>query len=201
MIVPESQNRTSRKLSSVTLAAGGTHKLYVGGDFFRVYSMTGATASQLEIRVNGDDWTPCEPGLLHQGVVGNGDVQQVEFRNPSAGSIALKVIHGKGREEIVGQVAITNPQFNLDPGDVAAITPPAETLAAGGDNLSDEVKVYTGLRSITVINTGGINITVNGVTWAPGYGPTFSTSGRMDVLGQVTVDCTGGGSATTITIS
>jgi len=173
-------SRNSRTPATLLVPANttGAATLHVGGDFFYIYSMGGA----LNISVNGDAYAPCQSGLIHEGVVGRNDVSDIAFQNTTGADITVVVIFGKGSMTVTGLV-------NLSPGDISTITPPAAVLQAGFANLSNQAAVaYNGKSSISITNTGAVNILVNGTALLPEQTVAFTCERTQDTLPNFSVD-------------
>ena len=179
-------NQNSRTPSTLVIPAGAIAPQYIGGDFFYIYSLTGV----LTISVNEDDFAPCQVGLIHSGVIGRNDISSIRFKNSTASSVTVVLIYGKGSMPVTGQTSIVNPTFTLDTPTVQAITPPAAVLQASFANLSNQAAVaYNGKRSISIANTGAVQILVNGIALAAGSPPIGFTCERVqDTLPNFSID-------------
>lgn len=171
-------NRNSRTPSSVIVPAGQIATQYIGGDFFYIYSMNGT----LLISVNEDDFAPCQVGLIHSGVPGRSDINSIRFKNNTGAPVTVFVIYGKGSMSVTGAV-------NLSAGDIANITPAAAVLQAGFQNLSNQAAVaFNAKRSISITNTGAVQILVNAVALLANQTIGFSCERTQDTLPNFSVD-------------
>ena len=177
-------SRNSRSQSTLVIANGGKAKLQVGGDYFYIYSQSGA----LTISVNGDVFSNCQSGLIHSGVPGRNDIELVEFYNVSGAAVTVIVIFGKGSQSVTGAV-------NLSAGDVALITPAAAVLTADFQTVNNASVAFNAKRSLSVTNTGVTAILVGGVSLPVGQYVSWSCERAQDTLPNKTVDTTGGGLA------
>ncbi len=177
-------SRNSRSQTTLVIANNGKARVHVGGDYFFIYSQSGA----LQISVNDDSFTNCQSGLIHSGVIGRDDIADLEFYNTSGADVTVVVIFGKGSQSVTGSVSISAA-------DLASLTPAAATVDCDVVDVNNLSTVFASKTSIAIYNVGSTDITVNGRTLAAGNDVEWSALRQQDVLKNITVDATGGGLA------
>lgn len=172
--------RNSRSQSTLVIPTATKLKLYVGGDYFFIYSQSGALA----ISVNGDVFSNCQSGLIHSGVAGRNDIADVELYNTSGATVTVVIIFGKGSQSVTGTTTISAQ-------DLAVITPAAATVQVDVETVTNASQVFSGKTSIAVVNTGAADITVNTRSLGAGESVEWSSLRQQDVLQAITVNATG----------
>lgn len=179
---------------SAIIPAGARMPFKTSADFFYIDEITTVAtnaSAKIDASLNRGRFARIGAGHSLQGIVGNSDVRQLDFYNQTGNEVFVRVIYGNGVANFMGEVTIQNAAISLSAATIAAINPPAVNDAAGWEEVNNEIKTFTGCTGITVVNDGGLPITVQGKALPVGQSVEWSANGRSDTVGPVVVDATG----------
>lgn len=175
-----------------TIPAGGKASLDGSvGDWFEVLELT--EGKKLHVSVNGSAFVPRKAGHILQGEPGADDIRSLRFWNKESTPIDVLVTVGKGRNYGSNDSYTVNSSLPVSVSATATIA--ADDFTAQGAAVPNGTSTTrTNIRTITVKNTGTVDLTVAGITISPGFFHTWPPLGGKDRF-TITIDCTGANEA------
>lgn len=174
---------------SITLTAGQTRQIPTNGDFLYIDSLT----APIQIGVNSTQkLSTVRAGYTLQGSPQKREIKYVFFKNNTGGTVTIVPVWGTGNFNNPATVTISNPTFNLSTADKNDIRGLPEVVTPGLQRVTTNTAIGAGARSISVANTGAVDITVAGAVLKPGEIVSWSAPGRFDTLAALGINALGG---------
>lgn len=171
-----------------TIPAGAKKRLTgLAGDWFEIAELT--EGKSVHVSVNEGPFVRRKEGSILQGEPGRDELQRLDFENRNATDVDIVVTVGKGKTSQNNDAVVKNASLPVSVEATATIA--ADDFTAQGTSVPNGTSTTrTNIRTITVRNTGNVDLTVAGITISPGFAHTWPPLGGKDRF-TITIDCTG----------